>query len=213
MEGAAPGGIMHACPAVAPAGAGEPARAPACLRGAGWGRRAEEAAMADETGYESDILGWSEDQAERLRRIARGELPNGVGIDWPNVIEEIEDVGERERRAAMSLLNVALVHALKAHAWPDHRDRRHWLSEAATALLILRRALDPGMRQRLDLAGAYADAREIVGLDEMGGRGPRPLPRSIPLAFDDIVPGTGIGALEVLGRVTAVAEQEGATPR
>ena len=60
--------------------------------------------MADETGYESDILGWSEDQAERLRRIARGELPNGVGIDWPNVIEEIEDVGKRERRAAMSLL-------------------------------------------------------------------------------------------------------------
>jgi hypothetical protein len=168
--------------------------------------------MAHGTGYESDILGWSEDQAERLRRIARGELPNDVGIDWPNVIEEIEDVGKRERRAAMSLLNVALVHVLKAYGWPEHRDRDHWLSEATTALLKLRRVVDPGMRQRLDLAGAYADAREGVEMDKMGRRGPLPLPRSIPLAFDDILPGTGVGALELLGRVDAAAAQESATP-
>ena len=41
--------------------------------------------MADGT-YETDIVGWSENQAARLRRIAGGERPNDVGIDWPNVI-------------------------------------------------------------------------------------------------------------------------------
>ena len=166
--------------------------------------------MPGETAYETDILGWSEDQAERLRRIARGERPNDVGLDWPNLIEAIEDVGKRERRAAMSLLNVALVHVLKAHGWPEHRDRDHWLLEAATALLNLRRVVDSGMKQRLDLAEAYADAVEIVGLNKMNGSGPRSLPRSIPLAFNDIVPGTGVGAPELLARVAAAAEAEGA---
>ncbi len=166
--------------------------------------------------YETDIVGWSEDQAARLRRIAAGERPNDVGtVDWPNLIEEIEDVGKRERRAVMSHLRVALLHALKAYAWPDHRDRRHWLSEASTALADMRDAVDPGMRQRLDLAGAYADARESVELEQMDGRGPPPLPRAIPLAFDDIAPKSRLGALELLDRVAAARageEQGGAAP-
>ena len=135
--------------------------------------------------HDADILAWSKAQAERLRRVAAGERVDDV--DWEHVIEEIEDVGKRERRAAMSLLNVALIHVLKAHGWPEHRDRDHWLSEATTALLKLRRVVDPGMRQRLDLPGAYADARESVDIDKMDRRGPRPLPRSGPLAFDGIV--------------------------
>lgn len=41
--------------------------------------------------YERDILIWSEQQADLLRRVARGERVNGV--DWAHVAEEIEDVG------------------------------------------------------------------------------------------------------------------------
>ena len=44
--------------------------------------------------YETDIMSWSEDQAARLRRVAAGEVsPDGAGVDWANVIEEIEGVG------------------------------------------------------------------------------------------------------------------------
>ena len=166
--------------------------------------------------YETDIVGWSEDQAARLRRIASGERPNDVGtVDWPNLIEEIEDVGERERRAVMSHLQMAMLRVLKAYAWPDHRDRGHWLAEASTALANMRRAVDPGMRQRLDLAEAYADARESAELEQVDGPGPLPLPRAIPLTFDDIAPKARLGALELLGRVAAARaaeEQGGAAP-
>ena len=48
--------------------------------------------------YDTDILTWSERQAELLRRRAAGELVNDAEIDWPNVAEEIEAVGRTERR-------------------------------------------------------------------------------------------------------------------
>ena len=54
--------------------------------------------------YDTDILTWSERQAELLRRRAAGELVNDAEIDWPNVAEEIEAVGRTERRACESHL-------------------------------------------------------------------------------------------------------------
>ena len=49
--------------------------------------------------YETNIMSWSEDQAARLRRVAAGEVsPDGAGVDWANVIEEIEGVGGDSRR-------------------------------------------------------------------------------------------------------------------
>ena len=61
--------------------------------------------MSD-TLYDTDVLSWSEQQAELLRRAARGERVNG--LDWPNLIEEIEAVGRSEVRAVVSLLEQAL---------------------------------------------------------------------------------------------------------
>ena len=62
--------------------------------------------------YEQDVLTWSERQAGLLRRLARGEKVNAE-IDWPHVIEEVEDVGQSELRAVRSLLGRALEHLLK----------------------------------------------------------------------------------------------------
>jgi hypothetical protein len=160
--------------------------------------------------YETDIVGWSEDQAARLRRIAGGERPNDVGIDWPNVIEEIEDLGRSERRVVASQLGVTLLHVLKAYAWPGHPATDQWLAEATTALFNMRKAIDPGMGQRLDLAAEYREAREAVERLRMGGRGPRPMPAAIRLSFQDLR-GPELGALDLLGRVEAAcAGEEGA---
>jgi hypothetical protein len=49
--------------------------------------------------YDDDILIWSERQAELLSRRAAGELVNDADIDWPNVAEEIEDVGRSQLHA------------------------------------------------------------------------------------------------------------------
>jgi uncharacterized protein DUF29 len=59
--------------------------------------------------YDTDILSWSEHQARRLRRVATGERINDL-VDWPNVIEEIESVGNEQLHAVESLLVQALRH-------------------------------------------------------------------------------------------------------
>lgn len=61
--------------------------------------------------YDADILLWSEQQAELLRRRAANAL------DWDNLAEEIQDVGLSELHAVESLLVQALIHMLKVEAW------------------------------------------------------------------------------------------------
>jgi hypothetical protein len=50
--------------------------------------------------YHRDVLLWSEQQANLLRQLARGERVNNV--DWDRVVEEIEDVGISELRSVES---------------------------------------------------------------------------------------------------------------
>ena len=58
--------------------------------------------MADSL-YEHDVLAWSEQQAQTLRRLARGERVNDA-VDWLHLIEEVEDLGRSELRACERLL-------------------------------------------------------------------------------------------------------------
>jgi hypothetical protein len=83
--------------------------------------------------YETDVVLWSEQQADLLRRRAAGELVNDAELDWPNIAEEIEAVGGEQRHAVESLLMRALVHMLKAEAWPLSRQAPHY-RDAAKAL-------------------------------------------------------------------------------
>jgi hypothetical protein len=54
--------------------------------------------------YDSDILEWSEHQAEMLRRVAANDRLNSESPDWLNIIEEIESVGREQLRAVETLL-------------------------------------------------------------------------------------------------------------
>ncbi len=83
--------------------------------------------------YDRDILEWSERQAELLRRHAAGERINDTDLDWSNIIEEVADVGRNTLRACRSQLLQALLHDLKAEAWPLSREVAHWRSEARVA--------------------------------------------------------------------------------
>ena len=123
--------------------------------------------------YEADILLWSEHQAALLRRRAAGDLVNEADIDWENVAEEIESVGRSERAAVKSQLRQALLHMLKAQAWPLSREVAHWLSEARIARLNAADSYAPSMRQRIDVAVLYAQALRAMPetIDDV-----RPLP-------------------------------------
>jgi hypothetical protein len=52
--------------------------------------------------YDTDVVIWSERQADLLRRVAAGERVNDQ-VDWTNVIEEVESVGQSQVDAVESL--------------------------------------------------------------------------------------------------------------
>jgi Domain of unknown function DUF29 len=135
--------------------------------------------------YESDILVWSEQQADLLRRLAHGERVNDQ-LDWEHLIEEVESVGSEQLHAVESLLFQALVHMLKAHGWPLARDVENWRADARGFRAQAANRFAPSMRQRLDLARIYRQALRAVPAT-MDGQPPQPLPETCPATLDDLL--------------------------
>jgi hypothetical protein len=150
--------------------------------------------------YERDALYWAEQQATLLRRLAAGERLNET-IDWPHIIEEVQEVGLSELRAVMSLLQQAMTHLLKLHAWPASQAAGHWHDEAGTFLDDAERRFTPSMRKRIDLAELYAKAlrRARTATDESGEA--RPLPDDCPFDLDALLAGDIATLMQALGRV------------
>jgi hypothetical protein len=138
-------------------------------------------AMAEETEttakplYDTDILLWSEQQADLLRQRSANAL------DWDNLAEEIGDVGRSQLHAVESHLILALLHDLKAEAWPLSRDVEHWRAEARGHRDDARRHFTPSMVQRLDVEKLYHQARR---------RMPAKLDETLPLPVPDTCPAT-----------------------
>ena len=145
--------------------------------------------------YERDALAWAERQAELLRRLAAGERLNEP-VDWPNVIEEVQDVGLSELRACQSLLQQAIVHLLKLHAWPGSRASGHWRDEAGVFLDDAERRFTASMRQRIELNELYARALRRVHAAKDDTGTPSALPDTCPFVLDDLLaPGADIQTL------------------
>jgi Domain of unknown function DUF29 len=135
--------------------------------------------------YDTDILLWSERQAALLRQHAVGARENDA-IDWPNIIEEIESVGNEQRFAVESNLMQALIHMLKAAAWPLSPAVPHWQAEARVFRSNAESRFTPSMRQRLDLARIYR--RALRGLPEtIDGQPPLPVPDLCPVTLEDLL--------------------------
>ena len=136
--------------------------------------------------YEDDIVRWSERQAELLRRRADGALVNDADIDWPNVAEEIEDVGRSQIDALESLITNVLGHMLKCEAWPNARYAPHWRAEIRRWRRQLRRKMRPSWRQRFNMADLYGDALAMLPPD-MDGALVHPVSDICPVTLDDLL--------------------------
>lgn len=136
--------------------------------------------------YERDFLAWSEHQSALLRRLAAGERLN-ESIDWPNVIEEMEDLGRSELKSCESLLVLALVHLIKLQAWPSSSASFHWQGEVAAFLSGARRRLTPSMRQRIDLTEMYADALGQFEQSNDDSGPPLSIAPACPYTLDDLL--------------------------
>lgn len=135
--------------------------------------------------YEADIVVWSEEQAALLRRLAAGERVNDL-IDWTNVVEEIESVGNEQLHAVSSLLTQSVIHRLKAAAWPEARDADNWRAEAERFAGDAADRFVPSMRRRLDLAQIYRRALRAVPATMYGEPRP-PLPAECSWSLDELL--------------------------
>jgi hypothetical protein len=130
--------------------------------------------------YDADILIWSEQQAEHLRRRAANAL------DWDNLAEEIKDVGLSQLHAVMSHLRLALLHDLKAEAWPLSRDVEHWRAEARLHRDEARDRYTPSMARRIDVGKLYRQARR--GMPEtVHSAHPLPVPEACPVTLEELL--------------------------
>jgi hypothetical protein len=153
--------------------------------------------------YDDDILTWSEQQADLLRRLGRGEGVNGV--DWAHIVEEIEDVGLSKLHEVQSYLNLMLVHLLKIWSSPDSQALGHWRGELVALQKNAARRFAPSMPQKIDLAKLYEDAIEQLQAAGQDHDPPWQWPASCPFTLDQLL-GDKWVALE--GRLNAAARQD-----
>ncbi len=149
--------------------------------------------------YRHDALLWAEQQAVLLRRLAAGEGVNDM-VDWPNVIEELQDVGLSELRSCRSLLLQAMIHLLNRHAWPSGQSAPQSRDEAGVFLDDAEQRFTPSMRQRIELNNLYGRAlrRAREATDDAGI--PNPLPGTCPFALDELLAGN---IAELLAKLAA----------
>jgi hypothetical protein len=139
--------------------------------------------------YERDFCLWLERQSELLREGRLGEL------DIANLLEELESMGRKDKRAIKSNLGIVLLHLLKHQFQPQRRSRR-WLDSILEHRQRLRDDLaeSPSLRGHLEAVfpAAYADARARAitqtGFSEQAL--PRTSPYTVEEALDpDFLPG------------------------
>ncbi len=101
-----------------------------------------------------------------LRRRAAGELVNDSALDWPNIAEEIESVGNSERSALRSHIATVLEHLIKLHASPAAEPRNGWKTSVLHARGGIRRTLKGSPSLRREAAAMIADetpdAQQVV---------------------------------------------------
>jgi hypothetical protein len=144
--------------------------------------------MSDQSDlYDTDIARWSERQAELLRRMGKGECVNDQ-VDWENVAEEIEDMGNNVVRGVASHLVQALLHDLKAEAWPLSREVPLWRAEARIQRDEARADYVPSMARRDELKMDRLYRRALRGMpDTIDEVPPLPVPAICPVTLDELL--------------------------
>lgn len=114
--------------------------------------------------YTTDFYAWAQHQSDYLR------LEEFDKIDWQNIAEELQDLGNQTRREVESRLRLIIMHLLKWQWQPDHQSRS-WRNTINVQRRDLMRLLkkNPTLRAQLSdfVPDAYAEACEDA-FEEMG---------------------------------------------
>jgi hypothetical protein len=140
--------------------------------------------------YEQDFYVWTQHQAEALRRLA--ETRPNAELDFPHLIEEVEDLGTGQRDAVRSQVRRIIEHCLKLEYSHAVDPRGGWYDSLIDARPELDDKLSPSLRRDLDdqLPRLWARARAKVdnGLRRFGEPASADvLPVDCPYALDDLL--------------------------
>ena len=104
--------------------------------------------------YEQDFYRWTQEQAQALRAHA-AERGANLPVDWENVAEEIESLGQSDRREVVSRLRRVMEHLLKLEHSAAREPRAGWGAIVTRQRLEIEDVLNasPSLRRELpDLA-------------------------------------------------------------
>ena len=135
--------------------------------------------MSHQDLHDRDFYGWTQAMARALR--------NGTvaAADMQHIADEVEDMGNSERRALASRLQVLLMHLLKWHYQPQHRSRSWRLTVELQRVEIERLLRDnPSLRREVPplLPDVYPAAR-LAALAETG-LADEALPEACPFTIE-----------------------------
>ena len=137
--------------------------------------------------YDTDLVLWSREQAELLRRMGVGERVNDQ-VDWKNVAEEIESLGNGDRRDLSSSIETVLRHLIKLEVSPADQPRAGWKRTIAEQRVQIGRLLkdSPSLRPLVPNAirDELQDARMLAVLD-LAEFGERPMADPQTLVFSE----------------------------
>ena len=131
--------------------------------------------------YDTDLYGWTIEQAGALRRRAVNEL------DYDNLAEEIESVGRSERREIGSRLAILLIHLLSWHYQPE-KQSESWRASVSEARQRIEDVLSDNPSLRAFPAEALPSAYRLAILDRTIRRLElRHLPEACPWTIEDVL--------------------------
>ena len=137
--------------------------------------------------YDTDILIWSEQQADLLARLAAGEDVQDQ-IDWEHVIDEVESVGLSELRDCEFLLSRSLMNLMRLASMPGDQLADEWRRDTTKWLERVRAELKPYIRRRIgkvEIERIYARALRRVRDDPRMSR--KQLPDDCPFTAEDLL--------------------------
>lgn len=98
--------------------------------------------------YDTDYYTWTKEQAELLK------LKRFEQVDWSNLIEEIEDLGNSRENALESYLERLLEHLLKLSYWESEKERciRGWKAEVTNFREQIKKILkkNPALKTKVE---------------------------------------------------------------
>jgi len=137
---------------------------------------------ATTTLYETDFYGWIQQQVATLRT---GKFP---GLDVGNLIEEIEDMGKRQKQELRSRLTILLMHLLKWQYQPGFRGSS-WQATVKEQRVTITDHLaeNPSLKGLLPETYEKAYRYAVLGAVKETGMDESVFPAQCPWTFEQIM--------------------------